>query len=208
MSFNSFSNSQFFKRRSSNLSKLGFNFEGEPQTEYLKIQSMLFSMYFIQGESMLTIMKAFDIPSSKTMDTIFKLFEIESRTCSERTLNAISKNRLDPQNALTFKHIYHTTWYNEIVYLRSSYELDLAKLLDLQKEFYLVESLRIKYFSKKDNKYKIAIPDFFLPKSNTIIEVKSTYWLDENQMNDKKESYLSSGYNFKLYLDHKFVDCW
>ena len=71
-----------------------------------------------------------------------------------------------------------------------------------------MEHLRIKYFDTQENQYRIAIPDFYLPESNTIIEVKATYWLDEINMQNKKASYANLGYKFKLYLDHQIIDDW
>ena len=68
-----FLKSQFYKNKSPNLIKLGFNYDNDLNSEFFKIQSMLYSEYHIKCESMLTIMKKFNIPSSRTMDIIFKL---------------------------------------------------------------------------------------------------------------------------------------
>jgi hypothetical protein len=207
MSFETFIKSQFYLRKSPNLIKLGFEFTQQPLQEYLKIQSMLYSEYHIKCESMLTIMKHFDIPSTRTMDILFREFDIESRSFSEATSNAIFTKRKIP-NVAGYQSIYHTTWKNDIVYLRSSYEEDFAKLLDKSKIEYQVESLRIKYFDLTEQKYKIAIPDFYLPKTHTIVEVKSTYWLSNDNMKDKQKAYLNAGYRFNLYLDHILITDW
>lgn len=209
MSYESFLKSQLYSRKSPNLIKLGFDFStNNHQKEYLKIQSMLYSEYHIKCESMLTIMKKFNIPSSRTMDTLFRLFDIEARSFSECNKIAIMQNRVTPFNGITFSHIYHKTWYGEIVHLRSTYEEEFAKLLDEQRIKYFVEHLRIKYFDKIKSSYRIAIPDFYLPETNTIVEVKSTYWLNEEEMRNKKQSYLDLGYKFDLYLDHVLLKDW
>lgn len=203
-----FSQSQFYKKKSPNLIKLGFDYNNDVDSEFLKIQSMLYTEYHIKCESMLTIMKKFNIPSSRTMDIIFRLFDIESRSFSEANRVAISSKRSTMPVNTTYKHIFHKSWFGETFCLRSSYEEDYAKSLDLTQTKYFVEHLRIKYFHTTQQRYRIAVPDFYLPKTNTIVEVKSVYWLDESEMRDKKDAYLSLGYNFLLNLEHKILENW
>jgi len=206
--FEKFLQSQFYTRRSPNLIKLGFNFNNDVNAEFLKIQSMLYSEYHINGESMLTLMKKFNIPSSKTMDIIFRIFDIKSRSFSESTINALQTQRATPRVNPSFVVIYHTSWTGEIFCLRSSYEVEYAKILDKQKIKYVVESLRIKYYSTVENRYRIAVPDFYLPESNTIVEIKSTYWLNSEEMRNKRDAYIELGYKFKLILEHQEVSEW
>ena len=54
--------------------------------------------------------------------------------------------------------------------------------------------------------YRCAIPDFYIPDKNLIIEVKSNYTLDIQNMKDKFKQYTILGYNTKLVLEHKDVD--
>ena len=157
---------------------------------------------------MLTIMKEFDIPSSRTMDIIFRIFDIESRTFSESQTLAIELERASAPLGNVYKTIYHTSWFNETFCLRSSYEEDYAKFLDQNKVKYFVEHMRIKYFDFTEERYRIAIPDFYLPESNTIVEVKSTYWLNENNMRYKKLAYINLGFNFALNLDGCLLNDW
>jgi hypothetical protein len=90
--------------------------------------------------------------------------------------------------------------------LRSSYESDYASYLDKNKIVYEVESLRINYYDSQERKERIAIPDFYLPESNTIVEIKSSWTLDVINMIDKVKAYKENGYNFKLILEHKEVN--
>jgi|688.fasta_scaffold592742_2 hypothetical protein len=204
-----FLKSQFYKNKSPNLLKLGFDYNNNPESEFLKIQSMLYTEYHIKCESMLTLMKQFDIPSSKTMDTVFRLFDIEARSFSEANINAIMSSRSLPHTAKnTFTGIHHKSWFGETFYLRSTYEEEYANILDTAQIKYFVEHLRIKYFHKTQNRYRIAVPDFYLPESNAIVEVKSSYWLDIDEMLNKKEAYLDLGYKFHLQLDHKLLENW
>lgn len=101
---------------------------------------------------------------------------------------------------------YHKTWDNNIVYLRSSYETEYANILDNEKIHYEVETLKIKYFDTQLNKERIAIPDFYIKDKNLIVEIKSNFTLDIQNMKDKVISYKNNGYDFKLILEHKEVD--
>jgi hypothetical protein len=71
---------------------------------------------------------------------------------------------------------------------------------------YEVENLHIKYFDSIKKIYRIAIPDFYLPLTNTIIEIKSNYTLNLQEIKDKFYEYKKLGYNIKLILEHKEVD--
>lgn len=100
----------------------------------------------------------------------------------------------------------HITWNNKEVYLRSSFEFDYAKILDEQEINYEVEFLRIEYFDSQKNQNRIAVPDFYLPDTNEIIEIKSSATLDLINMKDKFKSYIENGYFPKLILNHIEVD--
>ena len=200
-----FLQSQLYKRKSPNLIKLGFDFNNDILIEYNNIKAKLEKEYIKNKGSMLTLKKKYDIPSTKTISTLFNLFDIKSRSFGEATSNAIYQKRKDVVTS-KFQHIYHTTWDGELVYLRSSHELDFAKYLDNLKIKYLVEHLRIEYYDSTHKKLRIAIPDFYIPSTNTIIEVKSTYWLNIQNMEDKVKEYKKLKYNFQIYLDHELKE--
>lgn len=196
-------------RRSPNLTKLGFDFERDSQEEYLAIQQMLVTKYLIQEGSMLTIMKEFNIPSSKTMFTLFKLFDVESRSLSEATTISIEQGRSEPlKHASQFKHIWHPTWFGTKVLLRSTLEEVLARALDERRVRYEVEGFRVKYLDEAEKRYRIAVPDFYLPSEHHIIEVKSDYWLDEANMRSKFKAYRNLGYKASLMLEGVLLEDW
>ncbi len=62
------------------------------------------------------------------------------------------------------------------------------------------------YFDTQSKTERIAIPDFYLTETNTIVEVKSKWTLDKQNMIDKRETYIKNGYNFKLLYEHQFVE--
>lgn len=108
-----------------------------------------------------------------------------------------------------YKCGWHITWNNKEVYLRSSFELDYAKELNEKQIDYEVEFKHIKYWDSQKQEYRCAIPDFYIPSENLIIEIKSSYTLDEQNMKDKFKAYKDLGYNTKLICDHKEkkIDC-
>ena len=59
------------------------------------------------------------------------------------------------------------------------------------------------YYDSINKENKIAIPDFYIPSTNTIVEIKSNYTLNVQNMLDKKLAYENAGYKFKLILEHK-----
>ena len=208
MSLDALQSSQMYSRKSNNLAKLGFDFTEDPFIEYLKVQKRLITDYHINGGSMLTIMKDSGIPSSKSMDTIFKLFDVDTRSPSDAAKTSILEGRSDPHSDRRFKVTYHTAWDGSQHRLRSSLELEYAKQLDEQKIRYEVESMRIRYFDAESNLYRVAIPDFYLPDDHRIVEVKSTYWLKPENMSSKVEAYKQLGFNFSLFLDGTLIEEW
>lgn len=213
MSYQKFTKSQLYKRKSQNLERLGFNYTEDVESEYFKIQKLLYQEYHIKCESMLTIMKKYKIPSSRTMDILFKLFDIDPRSLSDARSNSLltGKSNLTGRSnsnenfKFASKQQWHRTWEGKDVYLRSSYELAYAKELDDKKIKYDTECIRILYFDSQKQKYRVAIPDFYLPDSNTIVEIKSEYWLNEENMKDKSQEYQRIGFNFQLIVDGKLV---
>lgn len=139
---------------------------------------------------------------------VFRFLKIESKSHSYTTKENIMMNRLKlmENHNTQYKNGHHIAWDNKDIYYRSSYELDFALKLDKQKILYEVESLRIEYYDSQKNKNRIAIPDFYLPETNTIVEIKSSWTLDVINMLDKVKVYEDNGYNFKLILEHKDVD--
>lgn len=207
MSYQTFIQSQLYKRKSKNLERLGFNYTTDAELEYFKIQKLLYQEYHIKCESMLTIMNKYEIPSSRTMDILFRLFDIEARSLSSAQTYALAQGRSDVHEHFKFtaKQQWHKTWEGKDVYLRSSYELAYAKELDEKKIRYDTECMRILYFDSQEQKHRVAIPDFYLPDSNTIVEIKSDYWLNEENMKDKSQEYQRLGFNFQLIVDGALV---
>lgn len=138
---------------------------------------------------------------------IFKSWGFKTRDLKESIKQGVINGRINPpKNSNIYKHGWHTTWDNKQVYYRSSYELDHAKQLDLLKINYQMETLRIIYYDTITKEERISIPDFYLPDTNEIIEIKSNYTLNVQNMKDKFKSYIKLGYKPKLLVNHIEVD--
>ena len=101
-----------------------------------------------------------------------------------------------------YKTGHHITWEGKKIFYRSSYELDFCNELDRNKISYDVEKIRIKYWDSILKKYRISVPDFYLLDTNELVEIKSNWTYDEQNMKDKIISYKENGYNVKLILEH------
>ena len=178
--------------------------------EFYRVRSEIEAFYLLNSTNKDALKQQFNYTSGAANFTkILKSLDIETRSSSDAISAAWSSGRMPiPTEAITKYHsTWHTTWNGKEVYLRSSYELEYAQELDSKRIDYDVEALRIKYFDTKENTYRCAVPDFYLPESNTIVEIKSTWTYDEQNMKDKFKAYKELGYNTKLILDKKEVDC-
>lgn len=140
---------------------------------------------------------------------LLKFFEIKARSFKEADNVAIITGRLDLSKIQInnqYKTEYHTSWEGKKFFLRSSYETDYANKLDEQKIPYLVEELKLHYWDSQTNSERIAIPDFYLPETNEIVEIKSTYTFDEQNMKDKFAAYKKFGFKPKLILEKKEIN--
>lgn len=191
---------QIYHKKSPNLTKLGFNFDGDPIVETHKLKALLVQEYEINGDSMPVIMKRYGIPSAKTLNSIFNLLGINTRSLSDARTNAIVMGRSD-SHFKGGRQSWHETWDGRRVFLRSSNELRLAQRFDREQVIYEVETKRIPYFDTQLDKMRIAVVDFFIPSTNTLIEVKSQYFFDEINIRDRAKAIHAAGYTFILCLD-------
>ena len=190
----------------------GFNKEKygtiEVEEEFNRVRDILFDLYWNKNMSSTQLAKMFNYKSTPTNITqkFFKVYlNIPVKSVKYSVKENFLEGRENINSGIQYKQQWHTTWNGKEVYLRSSYELDYANELDKQQIDYDVECLRIKYFDHIFNEYKCAIPDFYIPSTNTIVEIKSNWTLDKQNMKDKMKAYLDLGYNFKLICEHKEI---
>lgn len=136
---------------------------------------------------------------------IIKAMGIKTRDLSESSFNALKtgRSKINIIKNSMFKHGWHTSWNGKKFYYRSSYELDFCKELDLKKIDYNMEDLRIVYWDSEKLKQRIAVPDFHI--GNEIVEIKSLYSYNENNMKDKFLAYRKLGFVPRLILEHKEI---
>lgn len=51
----------------------------------------------------------------------------------------------------------------------------------------------------------MAIPDFYIPSENKIVEIKSDWTYDEQNMKDRIKAYKKHGYTVDVILEHKLI---
>ena len=137
---------------------------------------------------------------SKHGNTVFQILNLNTRNISEAVSLAFIQGKIGVES---YKRIGYTNIEGKQFIFRSSYEVDYAKELDEKRIKYEYENLMINYFDTQQNKPRFAIPDFYLPETNTIVEIKSIWTLNKQNMIDKVDAYKKLGYNFKLILEHK-----
>lgn len=103
------------------------------------------------------------------------------------------------------KNSYKISDYKDTnLYYQGSYELDFLEKYYNNME--IVNGKTINYIYENNN--HSYLPDFYLPKLNLIIEIKSEYiynlHLNKNLL--KKQYSLSSGYNFLFIIDKNYEE--
>ena len=182
--------------------------------EFDRIRYKIYDQYWNQGLSSLELGKLYNYKYDRMAINIFQDLEIPTRTLSEATTLSILFGRSSlPQVSQSKGRMlesvhqdWHTTWAGDEVFLRSSYELDYANYLDENQISYSVEDLRIEYYDSQQDRTRIAIPDFYISSTNEIVEIKSDFTLDIQEMLDKFEAYKKLGYIPKLVLEGEEVD--
>ena len=187
-----------------NESKLGTK---DVENEFNKIRNNLYNLYWNEHMSSTEICKLFNYTSgAANLQKIFKnILYIPSKTSQEAIKENYLYNRKDVNVNTVYNNGWHTTWNNKKIFYRSSYELRFAEELDNKQIDYEVEYLRIIYFDTQKHEYRCAIPDFYIPAENLIVEIKSCWTLDKQNMKDKMKAYKDLGYNTKCICDFKEI---
>ena len=178
--------------------------------EFYRIKNEIGKFYILYSSNSKELKRQFNYTSgSANFIKILNSLGIDIKSHSEAIIESYLTGRnVNNTSSNYYQSEWHTTWMGTEVYLRSSYEKDYAQQLDSEHIKYDVECFRIKYFDTIQNKYRCAIPDFYLPETNTIVEIKSLWTLKGKiqEMKDKFEEYQKLGYNTKFILDKVEVD--
>ena len=177
--------------------------------EYNRVCELLKNFYIRYSSSDSELVKQFNYTSgSANFCKLLHSLDVNFRETKDSIRLAYLEGRvhITNRNSDIYKTEWHTTWDGREVFLRSSYESDYAKELDSKQIEYDVECFRIKYFDTQRKEYRCAIPDFYLKEQNMIVEVKSNYTYDEQNMKDKFKAYRELGYRTLLVLEHREVN--
>ena len=172
--------------------------------EYEKVYILLKKEYE-NNLSVNEIKEKYDFEKSvENLVHVLKTMGISLRTYGDALRNAVKRKRVKmPDVKNQYKCEWHTSWENIRCYLRSSYEKKFALTLDEKKTPYRVEFLKINYWDSQTQCYRTAIPDFYLPQTNEIFEIKSNYTFNKQNMIDKFNEYKKLGYIPFLVLEQK-----
>lgn len=188
--------------------KFGLN-SGSLSDRYEKLKEIIYQLYFENNESLNYIAKLYKVD----LTTIYKVINNEFGYCrniSEGIHAAIKNGRYIQSTPINYRFISgkHVSWDNKIYFYRSSWEDDYMKKLDENKINYQYEPFKIEYYDTTKGIYRFAVPDFYLPDTNEIIEMKSYYTIKNHvqEMKDKFNEYSKQGYVPKLLLNWNFVD--
>ncbi len=118
----------------------------------------------------------------------------------ERELSGEARRKANTRN---FKRGFENIGNKKFCY-RSSYELDMIKILASRNINFEMESKRFYYIYSKTGKKRFAIPDFIFEDQKIIVEVKSNFTLHHEEMVDKFKEYIHQGYKPYLWLDKAF----
>lgn len=218
--FEKFINSQFYTKKSPNLTRFGFNFDNpNVEEEYNNLKNKLYDLYFVQNLSSLEISKIFNFNvSSGILNRLFKVFGFRMRTLSEANILAIKEGRLKIDTSNIFiNHPAHHPLYDQgyltlyegtdkekQFYYRSSYEKSFLKKLEYLNIPFECNNYHIDYFDTQENKLRKGFPDFYFPKHNTCIEIKGEHFYDEINLRDRFEALKKKDINlFVLFYDNK-----
>ncbi len=124
--------------------------------------------------------------------------ELRHRRISKTLKEKIKKGLI---KIVPAKKVLYKSNYGTIIWLRSGWEFEVAKFLDSNKIKWLYEPFPIQYFNSEKGEICNTIPDFFLPKYNLIIEVKSSNKSISNFMGDKIKGIKKAGFNVALWMD-------
>lgn len=174
------------------LVNLGFDLSsiGTPRVyqEVFKMFRILRKLYYKLELSTIDIQKIIKAKSARSVELLFKFAGIVRRSSTQSVRIAYKQGKCHKPHVnskIPYKQGWHTTWENKQVFYRSSYELNYAKSLDEQQIEYNCESPRIVYFDSQRQTERVAIPDFHLLKTNTIVEIKSSFTYNRQEMIDK-----------------------
>lgn len=171
--------------------------------EWDRVKQLLYDNYIVKQKSSGQINKLYKYTGSGNLTThVLKHLGIVSKSQQvSKVENALNYGPCDRSCNSRYKHGYHTSWEGKALYYRSSYELNYMLKLDQEHISYDNTVVRIVYWDTQLLRIRVAFPDFYLPASHTLVEIKGNYTYDPQNMLDREKAYKANGYNFELRLN-------
>lgn len=138
--------------------------------------------------------------SASHIGNLLKALGIQRRNLSDACKLAVLEGRATPPHSTQFKSGCYTDWEGRSHTYRSSYELRYYQDLDAAKISYDTESIRVIYYDSQQSCQRVAIPDIIIG-NNIIIEIKSYWTYNKQNMIDKYLAYKDRGYAMILCLE-------
>ena len=141
-------------------------------------------------------------------DIVFQKYLKHVRSRSESRQNALCLGRSTVNVAPQYENGTHISWDGKEFHYRSSWEREYMELLDTQKIQYEYEPFGIKYWDSEKQKNRVAFPDFYLPETMELVEIKSSWTIRGKlqELKDKFSRYRELGYTPVLLLDKQKQD--
>lgn len=111
------------------------------------------------------------------------------------------EGKLKPGYTKNFKH---TNTIGETYIVQGSYELAFIKWLDANNMTYRCHADRITYTD--DNVTRTYLPDFFVYEWDSYVDVKSTYWYEQQKSKFEKIFASNLDLKLKILLEHDLRD--
>jgi hypothetical protein len=174
--------------------------------EYDRCVNIIHEEYYDNHMSIPALTEKYGITDIGTFGAYLKnSLGFKLRSKSDSLSNSFLVGRNEPRTSTVYKCGWHDTWNGKRYFYRSSYELDYCIELDAKQINYEMETLKFLYWDTQLCKTRTTIPDFYLPDYNHIIEIKSNWTYDKQNILDRRKEYLKHGYKFSLILEHKEV---
>lgn len=181
--------------------KLGLH-KGSLKARELKLHRLI-KRFYLKGMTISDMYSRYRL-HNVTVRRILSEESVHLRSLSEEQRRTVEKK------GTIFKGCVgsHISWEGKIFFFRSKWEEQFMQNLDKHRVSYEYEPFTVRYWDSELALERVAIPDFYLPETNEIIELKScwTFQGQEQRMKDKFKAYEKQGYMPKLLLDWKYVE--
>ena len=136
---------------------------------------------------------------SKRMWESTEYRKMQSEKCKRQHENGLTEIVI--KKSLNRNHVKVASINNVLYRFRSSYELDFALLLDSLGIKFEYESIKINYFY--NGKIHVYYPDFYIPDTNIVFEVKPYFRIQDIRNQCKQRACVESGYSFRYITEYE-----